>query len=268
MYEIISNLNIINVPIMQKVIKSSFVIIFILVVFGCQQSSSSSQKSESLAEIVTVRVFSSNTTDKKGGSGVLIDHQGDQYWVITNNHVVSDRNISYKIQTFDGREYLAQILSPRSSSTKIQKDLALLSFKASSFIYQVLKNKSQVKMFDQETVIAGGFPFADNFQQSKELKLTQGKLMMVLDEPFIGGYGVGYTNLLRNGMSGGPVINKKGELVAINGMAQEPLLGNPYVFQNGTKISELAWEKVSQLSWGISSKEIQIFVQQYYKKSK
>jgi len=233
-------------------------------VMGCQAPVAKEQQLEKLAKTVTVRVFSGKAADKLGGSGVLIDHQENQYLVITNDHVVSNRQLNYSIQTFDGHNYPAQILSPSQSSQG--NDLALLTFKTTSNSYQVLKIESRPKISKEETVLAGGFPFLDDFHQAQDFHFNWGKVMMALDQPFLGGYSIGYTNLLRNGMSGGPVINQKGELIGINGMAQDPLLGNPYIFPDGKTVSESAWKEVSQLSWAIPTQAIQQFVQQYYQK--
>ncbi|PSF31691.1 hypothetical protein C7H19_22395 [Aphanothece hegewaldii CCALA 016] len=247
---------------MKVISRMVFLLLLVWIPLSCQLPLSSSQKLEQLTKTITVRVFRADEANRLGGSGVLIDRSNNQYWVITNDHVVFDRKLSYKIQTFDGRTYPVQIVSP-SPSPK-ENDLALLTFKTDTPSYSVLTLKASPKMLKEESVLAGGFPFFDDFHQAQDFHFTQGKLMMVLDEPFLGGYQIGYTNLLRNGMSGGPVVNQKGELLGINGMAQDPLLGNPYIFPDGKTVSEKAWQQVSQLSWAISVQTIRDFVQQHY----
>lgn len=227
---------------------------------SCQPSISNEERLEQLAKKVTVRIFSANPSDRVGGSGVLIDSQENQYLVITNDHVVSNRQLVYQIQTFDGKTYPARILSPRQSYR--ENDLALLKFQA-PFPYKILKIPSKPRIFKDDPVLAGGFPFSDDLEQTTHFYSTQGKVTMVLDQPFIGGYGIGYTNLVRGGMSGGPVINQKGELLGINGMDKNPLFGNPYIFPDGKTVSEAAWREVSQLSWSIPSQTIQQFIQKY-----
>ncbi len=76
----------------------------------------------------------------------------------------------------------------------------------------------------------------------------------------MGGYQIGYTNTVHNGMSGGSIINSHGELIGINGLGKDPLFGNPYVFQNGGDIPEHQFEQMSQLSWGITGNSIVNFV--------
>ncbi len=227
----------------------------------CQSSLSHDQRLKNLTKTVAVRIFTVDETDSNGGSGVLISRSDGRYLVITNDHVVSDRQKTYQIQTIDNQIYHAQILSPPCDIK--DNDLALLSFYSPNSRYSVLPPQSQVKTHPNESVIAGGFPFIDYLNQSPKFHSTQGKLRIVLDQPFIGGYQIGYTNLLRNGMSGGPVLNQQGELVGINGMAQEPLLGNPYIFQDGTSIEDQQWETMSRLSWAIPSQTIDQFVKKY-----
>ena len=79
---------------------------------------------------------------------------------------------------------------------------------------------------------------------------------MVLSEPLKGGYQLGYTNSIQNGMSGGSILNSQGELIGINGLGKYPILGNPYVYQDGNNIPEAKIENMSELSWGIPSKYI------------
>jgi S1-C subfamily serine protease len=79
---------------------------------------------------ITVKVISGDDW----GSGILIRQQGQRYTVLTNEHVlwIGDR---YTVQTYDGKQHLAQ----RQSSGKFGKnDLGLLEFSSTpSTIYPV-----------------------------------------------------------------------------------------------------------------------------------
>ena len=52
-------------------------------------------------------------------------------------------------------------------------------------------------------------------------------------------------------MSGGPVMNLSGQVIAINGVHAEPLWGNPYNWDDGTVPSEQDSAKLAESSWAI-----------------
>ena len=64
---------------------------------------------------------------------------------------------------------------------------------------------------------------------------TAGKISLLLKKPLLGGYQIGYTNEVRKGMSGAPVLNTRGEVVAINGLQSEPLWQTQELYQDGEK---------------------------------
>jgi hypothetical protein len=205
------------------------------------------------AKLITVRIFSS---DEQGGSGVIIGEDNGIYYVITNNHVVSDTKVKYKIQTHKNKVYLGEIIWQNNDDTMVD-DLALLKF-SSSEKYQVVKIKNDVKK--NELVLASGFPFQDDFTQSPNLKYTFGYVKNILQQPLIGGYQLGYSNNIRSGMSGGSILNEKGELIGINALGSFPLLGNHYIYQNGNIISEKDVKMMQELSWGVRSSSIEILI--------
>lgn len=217
-----------------------------------------------LMRVISVRIFAEGKDNNRGGTGVLIGHNQNNYLIITNDHVVSNREFNYQIQTYEGRIYSSKILTP-ANKTLEDDDLALIEF-TSEYKYQSIPIKNNIKLEEGEKVWACGFPFQDNLTQSKNLEITIGNLQKILNAPLIGGYQFGYTNNVRNGMSGGAIINQKGELIGLNGMPKNPLFGNPYVFKNGQSVSDKEWNKMSNLSWGIPSKYLHELIQNYQKK--
>jgi S1-C subfamily serine protease len=207
-----------------------------------------------IAESVTVRIFADSENSKRGGSGVLIGSRKGDYLVVTNNHVVSDTNLDYKIETHKGNIYPAQIIWQNNQDLTVD-DLALLKF-TSQEQYQTIPVKDAPLIQKNQMVFASGFPFERDLKQSKELNYTVGNITMILPQPLKGGYQLGYTNSVQNGMSGGSIINLQGELIGINGLGKYPVLGNPYIYQDGREIAESETEAMSELSWGIPSKNL------------
>ena len=213
---------------------------------------------EEYAESITVRVFPENSNNDLGGSGVLVYRSNDQYTIVTNYHVIAQRelqkdeltnNNAYQIQTFDRKIHTAKIIYiPQSDQ---DNDIAFLSFTTSDRIYPVATLKSDLAIAKETAVIAAGFPFGNDLKQSQTFQVTKGKITEVLQRPFIGGYQIGYTNSVVKGMSGGPVLNYNQELIGINGMGQYPLFGNPYTFEDGSTIPDRKWEDFNQLSWAV-----------------
>jgi S1-C subfamily serine protease len=219
-----------------------------------------SQVSSSVSEtarLVTVRVFSSPRT---AGSGVIIERQGQIYTVVTCDHVAnSGQNNQYTILTPDGKTYQAyrQHLSSLESI-----DLTLLKFE-SVVPYQVVVLGNFENVSIGEPVYASGFPnyydrspnrIDETFDWGvRAFRVTPGTLAMLLgDRSLARGYKLGYTNDVDQGMSGGALLNRSGELIGINGRGKYPLQGiDAFRFTDGTIPSQTLFEQLEALSWAI-----------------
>ncbi|MEY3825855.1 MAG: hypothetical protein RLZZ148_668 [Cyanobacteriota bacterium] len=199
----------------------------------------------SQAESITVKVLSEEVL----GSGFIVKVQNSVYTVLTNAHVLRSGHPPYQIQTPDGQVYKAQLFKAVSFQGK---DLALLQFRSPKNTYRVASLGKLPKL--EEEVFAAGFPFAVSKNTPGGFVFRTGKIARILDKALAGGYQIGYTNLVEKGMSGGPVLNYQGEVVAINGMHAEPLWGSPYVFIDGSLPEPTLKEEMSQYSWGIPIK--------------
>lgn len=197
------------------------------------------------ARAITVKVIAGDNW----GSGILIRHQGSRYTVLTNEHVlwIGDR---YTIQTFDGKQHLAR----REASGEFGKnDLGLLEFDSPPAIatYPVATLGCSLALSAGTPVYAAGFPLPLTEFSTKGFKFTTGSISLVSTKALEGGYQIGYSNNIEKGMSGGPVLNAKGEVIAVNGMHQEPLWGDPYIFQDGSKPKSSLFSMFSRSSWAI-----------------
>ncbi len=200
-----------------------------------------------LAKSMTVKVFSGETW----GSGILIQKQGEVYQVLTNEHVLTPGyGKQYRIQTSDGRFYRATV----SRTIKFDdNDLGLLQFSGGRKVYELASLGEFLTVAIGDEVFAGGFPI-----KAKEFFFSAGRVSLLLDKPLNGGYQIGCTNDIQNGMSGGPLLNQQGKVVGINGRHAYPLWGNKETFQDGSVPSKWLQKQIIRMSWAVP---VRTFVQ-------
>jgi S1-C subfamily serine protease len=194
------------------------------------------------ARAITVKV----KVGRNSGSGVLLRQQGTLYTVITNRHVINAA-APYVIQTPDGRShpgYLVKKIDFRGN------DLAMLQFRSKTK-YAIAKLGHAKSLLPGSDVFAAGFPH-DSVPATKQgFLLTTGSISLIPSQAFVGGYQLGYTNRIYQGMSGGPVLNAEGALVGLNSLHAYPLWGDPYIFQDGSKPDPLTRSLIVRSSWAI-----------------
>ncbi|EKQ70884.1 trypsin-like serine protease with C-terminal PDZ domain [Leptolyngbyaceae cyanobacterium JSC-12] len=191
---------------------------------------------------ITVKVKAS----RNGGSGILVQRQGQIYSVLTNRHVVNV-GAPYVIQTPDGRSHPANLVKKFDFRGN---DLAILQFRSKA-PYAIASLTNTNHLLEGDPVISAGFPLEPPPNQANGLLITVGKISLLPPKAFIGGYQIGYTNLIHQGMSGGPVLNLRGEVVGINSLRAYPLWGDPYIFQDGSKPPQAQRKTIIQSSWAI-----------------
>ena len=212
-----------------------------------------------IANQVTVRIL----TKFGSGSGVVIKHEGQTYTVLTNNHVVTDSpEDGYEILTADGNIYPAE----QVNGVKTKKlDLALVKF-TSPEDYQVVTLPKSKAISEGERVYASGFPACHfvfivkkitKMEETlnlgvKAFQINTGTIKMLLDKTLPGGYQLGSTNDVFQGMSGGPALNQQGELIGINGLLKYPFQGiDAFTFTDGTIPKKEDYLQMESLSWAI-----------------
>jgi len=212
-----------------------------------------------IANQVTVRIL----TKFGSGSGVVIKHEGQTYTVLTNNHVVADSpQDGYEILTADGNIYPAE--QANGVNTK-NLDLALVKF-TSPEDYQVVALPRSKVISEGQTVYTSGFPAWHFVFQGKKItkmeetrnwgvkafQLKTGTIKMQLAKTLPGGYQLGSTNDVFQGMSGGPTLNQQGELIGINGLLKYPFQGiKAFTFSDGTIPKKEDYLQMESLSWAI-----------------
>ncbi|MDJ0578701.1 serine protease [Crocosphaera sp.] len=190
------------------------------------------------AQAISVKV----ETDNSAGSGVIIGKEGNTYTVLTNAHVINSK-ADNTIITNDGESYTAKVISEGNSLEG--NDLAVLTFESVNS-YQVATLAVNTNLEENSTVYSVGFP-----EETEQFYFTQGSIKKQASKPFIGGYQIGYDIEVKSGMSGGALLNEKGELIGVNGLLQNPILDDAYTYLDGSRPYEQHIESYRDLSFAV-----------------
>jgi hypothetical protein len=144
------------------------------------------------------------------GSGVIVAKNGNTYTVLTANHVIKEAGV-YDVITYDGQKYRIQ-----ESQTLGKLDLALVRF-TSSKNYPLAKIADSRTVKEGSTVYYAGFP-AETTNQPRNYRFIRADITGRSQNQE--GYELSYNGSALPGMSGGPVLNEEGLLIAIHGKAE------------------------------------------------
>lgn len=214
----------------------------------------SDEKLKNIAKNITVKISDHNeNSNTQMGSGTIIGKQGDRYLVITNAHVLFNSDgvppnssvlldsKTFKVMTFDGKNNQATLIT---NPELAELDLALLEFTTNEdYPFTNIVNYLPKK---GEKVLASGF-----INTNKNLILRDGEITQIPEKSFEKGYQIGYTSSIEKGMSGGAILNSKGEIIGINGRSANPILNTGFIYEDGSKPTPSEIEQYRKLSWGI-----------------
>ena len=176
------------------------------------QTQSATAQSSSLiakqAKQITVLIDSNNSK----GSGVIINKSGDNYTVLTAGHVVG-REDKYEIITSDNQRHAV-----KSVKKLPNVDLAVVNFtNSNNQSYTPAKIGNSDTSSEGTTVYVAGFPNPTAAISESIYTFLDGRISANAAKPLREGYALVYTIDTLPGMSGGPVLNQRGELIGIHG---------------------------------------------------
>lgn len=173
---------------------------------------------KTLAKRVTVRIITQGTA----GSGVLVSKAGNTYYVLTAGHVLKDTNPGEEayIETFDGQQHPIDTSTIQSGGTV---DLALFSINSNTN-YAVAKLAGKNALSELDEVFVAGFPLPGLAITQPQYTISPGQVTSIGTQE--GGYGITYTAVTQPGMSGGPVLNRLGQVAGIHGRAEGQTVGD------------------------------------------
>jgi Flp pilus assembly protein TadD len=189
------------------------------------------------ARAITVLI----SDDQTQGSGIILQHQGDVYTILTAAHVVKSPS-SYQITTPDGQQYFAIDSSRRTAPGQI--DVAVIKFKSTTKYPTAKLGNCQTLKSGMDLYVAG-FPAATRVLTKSVFVFREGRVSANSNKIFENGYSLVYSNDTLPGMSGGGVLNANGEVVAIHGRGDREQLtdgtvGNKTGFNVGIPIDRFA----------------------------
>ena len=174
-----------------------------------------------IAKTLTVRIDGANS-----GSGTLIAELGIgaaapreyRYLVLTNWHVVGEHlpeaSTSFTLATSDGHQH--RVLTKEIARVG-KLDLAILEFRSRER-YRVATVGNSDRLTEGDTLYVSGWADPSPHLPSRTYQFLVGNLSGRIDRDR-DGYSLVYTVNALPGMSGGPVLDRRGNLVGINGRA-------------------------------------------------
>lgn len=153
-------------------------------------------------DFVTVSIY--GTADP--GSGVIIAQKGDNYYVLTANHVLGKvlKSDEIDIQTLDGKYHSAKLLD---FDEKI--DGALIKFTSKRTYYKAFIHPDVTPRTGMY-ILTEGYALASKEARKRSLRRSLGPIVTVIEENK-DGYDLFYDAATNVGMSGGGVFSDFGQ---------------------------------------------------------
>lgn len=158
-----------------------------------------------------VSIFLGNSEKKLGlGSGIILTENG---YILTNQHVVGNKYSNCYVTLENGKSYSGSVVWADSNI-----DLAIIKIIANDLDYIELGDSDNIYLADE--VYAIGNPIGIEFQRTVTKGIISGiNRTIKLQENDVESYMedlIQTDATINEGNSGGPLVNKKGELIGVN----------------------------------------------------
>jgi S1-C subfamily serine protease len=210
-----------------------------------QERSTAPEIGEKIARSIAVKIIAPDFI----GTGTIVGDRKGVYTLLTNAHVVLAGKAPYKIVTNDRVVYQAKLV-PHPQFKK--HDLAILQFRAPAKKYSVGQLGKSASLQVGDRLFVGGFTKQAKQRDPDDFLLQTGAVSLILKSPIDDtGYKIGYTHFIYRGMSGGPVVDRAGRLVGINGMLNDPVWKTIIKFADGSSACEPLQNAIDRSAFAI-----------------
>src|SRR5919202_148960 len=234
-------------------IASSF---FALLLSGCGGAKSSNDIAKlTKASVVLITAYAEQP---EYGTGFFVEGEKGVCTVLTARHVVPVGS-KVQLQTNDGKGPWKAVNIKRFPN----QDLALVMFKSEGqdCPYKALTLGNSDKVTEGDSIYITGFPGGSSAPQF--VHGTVSALTKLTD-----GYGISYPVITVGGMSGGPVVNTSGEVIAVHGRSEQELTEKaklagetlPVQQQSTANINRANGVAQNTFKWGIPSNTYKVNV--------